>query len=293
MAHKSGFVNIIGHPNVGKSTLMNMLMGEKLSIITPKAQTTRHRILGIVNGDDYQIVYSDTPGIVRPHYKLHESMMKFVHTALQDADVFIYMTEAGENSFDEEVIHKIKESGKPLVFLVNKVDTISPEEVEIKIKYWQDKFPEAKVLPISAKLNYNTDKITEEVLRLLPENEPYFPKDDELSDRPLRFFISEMIREKIFMLYQQEIPYSAEVVVDAYKEKPDIVVISAPIFVERDTQKAIILGHKGASIKKLGTLARKDIEAFIEKKVFLELSLKVSSDWREDANQLKRFGYEF
>jgi len=293
MAHKSGFVNIIGHPNVGKSTLMNMLMGEKLSIITPKAQTTRHRILGIVNGDDYQIVYSDTPGIVRPHYKLHESMMKFVHTALQDADVFIYMTEAGENSFDEEVIHKIKESGKPLVFLVNKVDTISPEEVEIKIKYWQDKFPDAKVLPISAKLNYNTDKITEEVLRLLPENEPYFPKDDELSDRPLRFFISEMIREKIFMLYQQEIPYSAEVVVDAYKEKPDIVVISATIFVERDTQKAIILGHKGASIKKLGTLARKDIEAFIEKKVFLELSLKVSSDWREDANQLKRFGYEF
>ena len=293
MDHKSGFVNIIGHPNVGKSTLMNMLMGEKLSIITPKAQTTRHRILGIVNGDDYQIVYSDTPGIVRPHYKLHESMMKFVHTALQDADVFIYMTEAGENSFDEEVIHKIKESGKPLVFLVNKVDTISPEEVEIKIKYWQDKFPEAKVLPISAKLNYNTDKITEEVLRLLPENEPYFPKDDELSDRPLRFFISEMIREKIFMLYQQEIPYSAEVVVDAYKEKPDIVVISATIFVERDTQKAIILGHKGASIKKLGTLARKDIEAFIEKKVFLELSLKVSSDWREDANQLKRFGYEF
>ncbi len=293
MAHKSGFVNIIGHPNVGKSTLMNMLMGEKLSIITPKAQTTRHRILGIVNGDDYQIVYSDTPGIVRPHYKLHESMMKFVHTALQDADVFIYMTEAGENSFDEEVIHKIKESGKPLVFLVNKVDTISPEEVEIKIKYWQDKFPDAKVLPISAKLNYNTNKITEEVLRLLPENEPYFPKDDELSDRPLRFFISEMIREKIFMLYQQEIPYSAEVVVDAYKEKPDIVVISATIFVERDTQKAIILGHKGASIKKLGTLARKDIEAFIEKKVFLELSLKVSSDWREDANQLKRFGYEF
>lgn len=293
MAHKSGFVNIIGHPNVGKSTLMNMLMGEKLSIITPKAQTTRHRILGIVNGDDYQIVYSDTPGIVRPHYKLHESMMKFVNTALQDADVFIYMTEVGENSFDEEVIRKIKESGKPLLFLVNKVDTISPEEVDVKIRYWQEKFPEAKVLPISAKLNYNTDKITEEVLRLLPENEPYFPKDDELSDRPLRFFVSEMIREKIFMLYQQEIPYSAEVVVDAYKEKPDIVVISATIFVERDTQKAIILGHKGASIKKLGTLARKDIEAFIEKKVFLELSLKVSSDWREDANQLKRFGYEF
>jgi len=293
MSHKSGFVNIIGHPNVGKSTLMNVLMGEKLSIITPKAQTTRHRILGIVNGDDYQIVYSDTPGIVKPHYKLHESMMKFVHTALQDADVFIYMTEAGENSFDDEVIGKIKESGKPLLFLINKVDTISPAEVETKIKYWQEKLTDAIVIPVSAKLNYNTSKITDEVLKLLPAHEPYFPKDDELSDRPLRFFVSEMIREKIFLLFQQEIPYSAEVVVDAYKEKPDIVVISATIFVERDTQKAILLGHKGESIKKLGTLARKDIEAFIEKKVFLELSIKVSSDWREDANQLKRFGYEF
>ena len=293
MAHKSGFVNIIGHPNVGKSTLMNVLMGEKLSIITPKAQTTRHRILGIVNGDDYQIVYSDTPGIVRPHYKLHESMMKFVHTALQDADVFVYMTEAGENNFDEEVIDKIKASGKPLLFLINKVDTISPQEVEVKLKFWQDKFPDATIIPVSARLNYNIDKITAAVLKLLPENEPYFPKDDELSDRPLRFFISEIIREKIFLQYQQEIPYSAEVVVESYKEKPDIVVISATIFVERDTQKGIILGHKGESIKKLGTLARKDIEAFIDKKVFLELSLKVSSDWREDANQLKRFGYEF
>jgi len=293
MAHKAGFVNIIGHPNVGKSTLMNILIGEKLSIITPKAQTTRHRILGIVNGDDYQIVYSDTPGIVKPHYKLHESMMKFVHTALQDADVFIYMTEAGENSFSEEVIEKIKMSGKPLLFLINKVDTIKLEEVEAKVKFWQEKFDNALVLPISAKLNYNVDRITAEVIRLLPENDPYFPKDDELSDRPLRFFISEMIREKIFLLYQQEIPYSAEVVVDSYKEKPDIVVISATIFVERETQKAIILGHKGDSVKKLGTLARKDIEAFIEKKVYLEISLKVSSDWREDANQLKRFGYEF
>lgn len=293
MIHKSGFVNIIGHPNVGKSTLMNILMGEKLSIITPKAQTTRHRILGILNGDDYQIVFSDTPGIVKPHYKLHESMMKFVHTALQDADVFIYMTEVGENSFNEEVIEKIKLSGKPLLFLINKVDTISPAEVETKLKFWQEKFADAVILPVSAKLNYNIDKILAEVLRLLPENEPYFPKDDELSDRPLRFFISEMIREKIFLLFQQEIPYSAEVVVDSYKEKPDIVVIGATIFVERDTQKAIILGHKGESVKKLGTLARKDIEAFIEKKVYLEISLKVSSDWREDANQLKRFGYEF
>lgn len=220
-------------------------------------------------------------------------MMKFVNTALQDADVFIYMTEANETSFDEEVIGKINASGKPLLFLINKVDTITPAETEAKITYWQDKLSDALVIPVSAKLNYNTDKITEEVLRLLPEHEPYFPKDDELSDRPLRFFVSEMIREKIFLLYQQEIPYSAEVVVDSYKEKPDIVVISATIFVERETQKAIMLGHKGESIKKLGTLARKDIEAFIEKKVYLELSLKVSSDWREDANQLKRFGYEF
>jgi GTP-binding protein Era len=212
---------------------------------------------------------------------------------LQDADVFIYLTEVGENSFDEEVIGKIKASGKPLLFIINKVDTISPAEVDEKLKFWKEKFTDAVILPISARLNYNTSKITEEVLRLLPVNEPYFPKDDELSDRPLRFFVSEMIREKIFMLYQQEIPYSAEVVVDSYKEKPGIVVISATIFVERETQKAIILGHKGESIKKLGTLARKDIEAFIDQKVFLELSLKVSSDWREDANQLKRFGYEF
>lgn len=293
MTHKAGFVNIIGHPNVGKSTLMNILMGEKLSIITPKAQTTRHRILGIVNGEDYQIVYSDTPGIVRPHYKLHESMMKFVHTALQDADVFIYMTEVGENTFDEEVITKIQLSGKPLLFLINKVDTISLPDVEAKIKFWQEKFTDAVVLPVSAKLNYNVDKVIAEIIRILPENEPYFPKDDELSDRPLRFFISEMIREKIFLLYKQEIPYSAEVVVDSYKEKPGIVVIGATIFVERDTQKAIILGHKGEAIKKLGSLARKDIEAFIGQKVYLELSMKVSSDWREDANQLKRFGYEF
>lgn len=293
MAHKAGFVNIIGHPNVGKSTLMNCLMGEKLSIITPKAQTTRHRILGIVNGEDYQIVYSDTPGIVKPHYKLHDSMMKFVQTALQDADVFVYLTEAGENSFDSEVIEKIKFSGKPLLFVINKVDTLKPDEVVQKVDFWQSQFPEAGVIPISAKLNYNVDKISAEVLRLLPENPPYFPKDDELSDRPLRFFISEIIREKIFLLYKQEIPYSAEVVVDSYKEKPDIVAISATVFVERETQKAIILGHKGMAIKKLGIQARMDIEAFIEQKVYLELSVKISSNWRENENQLKRFGYEF
>jgi len=293
MTHKAGFVNIIGHPNVGKSTLMNSLMGEKLSIITPKAQTTRHRILGIVNGDDYQIVYSDTPGIVKPHYKLHDSMMKFVQTALQDADVFVYLSEVGESSFDTEVIEKIRNSGKPLLFVINKVDTITPMEVEGKVNYWQEQFPSAVIIPISAKLNFNVDRISTEVLRLLPENPPYFPKDDELSDRPLRFFVSEIIREKIFLLFKQEIPYSAEVVVDSYKEKTDIVAIGATVFVERETQKAIILGHKGAAIKKLGILARKDIEAFIGHRVYLELSIKVSSDWRENENQLKRFGYEF
>ena len=293
MAHKAGFVNIIGHPNVGKSTLMNVLVGDKLSIITPKAQTTRHRILGIVNGDDYQIVYSDTPGIVKPHYKLHESMMKFVQSALQDADIFIYLIEAGESSFDEAVIEKIKHSGKPLILAINKVDTISAEEVEVKLAYWKEKLDAASIVPISAKLNYNTDKIIAEILRLLPENPPYYPKDDELSDRPLRFFVAEMIREKIFMFYKQEIPYSTEVVVESYKEKTDIVAISATIFVERETQKAILLGHKGAAIKKLGTEARKSIEAFIESRVYLELSIKVSSDWRENENQLRKFGYEF
>ncbi len=291
--HKSGFVNIIGHPNVGKSTLMNVLMGEKLSIITPKAQTTRHRILGIINGDDFQIVYSDTPGIVKPHYKLHESMMKFVHTALQDADVFIYLTEVGENNFDEEVIEKIKLSGKPLIFVINKIDMVSAEEAALKVNYWEEKLDNALVIPISAKMNANVNRIVEEVVKLLPENPPYFPKDDELSDRPLRFFISEIIREKIFMLYKQEIPYSTEVVIESYKEKKDITHIAATIFVERETQKAILLGHKGAAIKKLGMTARKDIEAFIEQHVFLELSVKVSDDWRENPNQLKRFGYEF
>jgi GTPase len=293
VSHKSGFVNIIGHPNVGKSTLMNLLTGEKLSIITPKAQTTRHRILGIVNGEDYQIVYSDTPGIVKPHYKLHESMMKFVQSALQDADIFIYLTEIGENSFDEEVVEKIRLSGKPLIFVINKVDLASPEEVQAKIAGWQEKLPDALIIPTSAKLNFNVDKVIAEVISRLPESPPYFPKDDELSDRPLRFFISEMIREKIFLQFQKEVPYSAEVVVESFKENPNITVITAMIYVERETQKAIILGHHGAAIKRLGTSARKDIEAFIGNRVYLELSVKVSDDWRQDELKLKRFGYEF
>jgi len=292
MGHKAGFVNILGHPNVGKSTLMNLLTGEKLSIITAKAQTTRHRILGIVNGTDYQIVYSDTPGILKPHYKLHKSMMKFVDSALQDADVFLYMTEVGENGFEEDVIRKIQNSGKPLILIINKVDLVKPEEAEQKILFWKNQFPGAEVIPVAAALNYNVDKVTESVLRLLPENPPYFEKDDELSDRPLRFFISEIIREKIFIQFTKEVPYSTEVVVESYKEGEKITVIAATIFVERETQKAIILGHKGAAIKKLGMAARKDIEAFIGAKVYLELSIKVSDDWRQDERQLKRFGYE-
>jgi GTP-binding protein Era len=293
LQHRSGFVNIIGNPNVGKSTLMNLLTGEKLSIITPKAQTTRHRILGIVNGEDYQIVYSDTPGIVKPHYRLHESMMKFVETALQDADIFIYLTEVGENQFDPEVVTKIRKSKKPLIFIINKIDLVSPDEVELKLAYWREKMPDAVIIPVSARLNHNLDKVTEEVLRNLPESPPYFPKDDELSDRPLRFFIAEIIREKIFLQYKKEIPYSAEVVVESFKEDEKITVISATVFVERETQKAIILGHQGSAIKRLGMAARKDIEAFIGAKVYLDLSIKVSDDWRQDEKKLRRFGYEF
>ena len=292
MSHKAGFVNILGHPNVGKSTLMNLLIGEKLSIITAKAQTTRHRILGIVNGPDFQIIYSDTPGILKPHYKLHKSMMKFVDSALQDADVFLYMTEVGENNFEEDVIRKIQKSGKPLVLIINKTDLVTPEEAAQKVAFWKNQFPAAEVIPVAAMLNYNVDKVKETVLKLLPDSPPYFDKDDELSDRPLRFFVSEIIREKIFIQFSQEVPYSAEVVVDSYKESEKMTVISATIFVERETQKAILLGHKGAAIKKLGMAARKDIEAFIGSKVYLELSVKVSDNWREDERQLKRFGYE-
>jgi GTP-binding protein Era len=292
LLHRSGFVNIIGHPNVGKSTMMNLLSGEKLSIITPKAQTTRHRILGIVNGEDYQIVYSDTPGIVKPHYKLHESMMKFVQSALQDADIFIYLTEVGEDNFDSEVVEKIRKSGKPLILVINKVDLVTPEEVQLKITSWQEKLPDALIIPTSARLRFNVDKVMSEVISLLPESPPYFPKDDEFSDRPLRFFISEIIREKIFLQFKKEVPYSAEVAVESFKEGPKLTVIAATIFVEKETQKAIILGHHGAAIKRLGMSARRDIEDFIGSKIYLELSVKVSDDWRKDELKLKRFGYE-
>ncbi len=291
MEHKSGFVNIIGLPNAGKSTLMNALVGEKLSIITSKAQTTRHRIMGIVNGEDFQIVYSDTPGIVKPHYKLHESMMKFVHSALEDADIFLLVTEKSDDQLQDEYIEKLNGSGKPVIIVVNKVDLQSQEEALAQVKMWELKVPGAVVIPVSALHKFNIDKVFDTLIEKLPLSPPYYPKD-ELTDRSMRFFVSEIIREKILLFFQQEIPYSVEVTVDEYKEKENITHITSTIFVSRESQKAIILGHQGRSIKGLGMSARKDIEEFIQGKVYLELRVKVSKDWRDDSQQLKRFGYD-
>ena len=291
MEHKSGFVNILGLPNAGKSTLMNALVGEKLSIITSKAQTTRHRIMGIVNGEDFQIVYSDTPGIVKPHYKLHESMMKFVYSALEDADIFLLVTEKSNEELQDDFIAKLNESGKPVIIAVNKVDLQTQEEAMEYVKYWKKKMPGAEVIPVSALHRFNLDRVFDSLLEKLPASPPYYPKD-ELTDKSMRFFVSEIIREKILLYYKQEIPYSAEVTVDEYKEKENITYIEATIYVSRDTQKAIIIGHQGKSIKGLGMAARKDIEEFIEGKVYLDLRVKVSKDWRDDSQQLKRFGYD-
>ena len=291
MEHKAGFVNIIGNPNVGKSTLMNALVGEKLSIITSKSQTTRHRIMGIVNSDDFQIVYSDTPGIVNPHYKLHESMMTFVYTALKDADVFLLVTEIGEQFKNQEIIEKIKASGIPAILIINKIDLSDQPTIEAKMKHWQEHLPNAEVIPVSALHNFNIEKVLDTILSHLPDGPAYFPKD-EMTDKTRRFFASEIRREKIFENYKKEVPYSSEVVVEEYKEKDGIDVINATIFVERDSQKGIILGHKGSMIKKVGTEARIDIEEFIQKKVFLDLHVKVNKDWRNNELSLKRFGYE-
>ncbi len=291
MAHKAGFVNILGHPNVGKSTLMNLLIGEKLSIITPKAQTTRHRILGIVNTNDYQIVYSDTPGILKPHYKLHESMMHFVDGALQDADVFLYLVEAGEMNLEETVIEKIKASGKHLILVINKIDLIDQTELEQKVAYWAEKLPHVPIIPVSALHKANVEQVVVNIVAHLPEHEAFYDKE-ELTDRSVRFFVSEIIREKIFLYYQKEVPYASEVVVEAYQESADIHRISATIYVERESQKAILLGHQGKAIKKVGIEARKEIEKMVGCKVYLELTVKVSEDWRGNDVQLKRFGYE-
>ena len=291
MSHKSGFVNILGNPNAGKSTLMNAAIGEKLSIITAKAQTTRHRIMGIANGDDYQIVYSDTPGIVNPHYKLHESMMGFVHSALKDADVFLLVTDIGEDFKNQDILDKVRESCIPTIIVINKIDLSDQQSVEQKIKFWKEKFESAEIIPVSALLKFNIEKVIDSILEKLPDSPPYFPKD-ELSDKTMRFFASEIIREKIFENYQKEIPYACEVVVESYKEEVHIDKISATIFVERESQKGIVIGHKGSALKKVGTESRIDIEDFVQKKVFLELHVKVNKDWRNNDTFLKRFGYE-
>ena len=291
MAHKSGFVNIIGNPNVGKSTLMNALVGEKLSIITPKAQTTRHRILGIVNHDDYQIVLSDTPGILKPAYELQSSMMDFVKSALDDADILIYMVEVGEKELKNEgFFNKIINSSIPVILLLNKIDTSTQEEVEEKVEYWKAKVPNALVFVISALERFNVDSLFEKIIELLPEGPAYYPKD-QLTDKPERFFVNEKIREKILIHYKKEIPYSVEVETEEFTEEAQIVRIRAVIMVERDTQKGILIGHKGSAIKRVGAEARKDLEKFFEKKVYIELYVKVNKNWRSDNTQLKRFGY--
>ncbi|CAI8254398.1 MAG: GTPase Era [Polaribacter sp. SA4-10] len=291
MVHKSGFVNIIGNPNVGKSTLMNALVGEKLSIITSKAQTTRHRILGIVNHDDYQIVLSDTPGIIKPAYELQSSMMDFVKSALDDADILIYMVEVGEKELKNEgFFNKIINSTIPVILLLNKIDTSTQEEVEEKVEYWKAKVPNALVFVISALERFNVDSLFEKIIELLPEAPAYYPKD-QLTDKPERFFVNEKIREKILIHYKKEIPYSVEVETEEFTEEEHIVRIRSVIMVERETQKGIIIGHKGSAIKRVGAEARKDLEKFFEKKVYIELYVKVNKNWRSDNTQLKRFGY--
>lgn len=292
MMHKAGFVNIIGNPNVGKSTLMNALVGEKLSIITPKAQTTRHRILGIVNHEEYQIVFSDTPGIIKPAYELQASMMDFVKSALDDADILIYMVEVGETAQKNEAFfNKIINSKIPVILLLNKIDKSTQEEVAEKIAYWREKVPNSFVYIISALERFNVDMVFYKIIELLPEGPPYYPKD-QLTDKPERFFVNEKIREKILMHYKKEIPYSVEVETESFIEEETIVRIRSVIMVERETQKGIIIGHKGTAIKRVGAEARKDLERFFLKKVFIELYVKVNKDWRSDKNQLKRFGYD-
>ncbi|MCF6347815.1 MAG: GTPase Era [Flavobacteriaceae bacterium] len=290
--HKAGFVNIIGNPNVGKSTLMNAFVGERLSIITSKAQTTRHRILGIVNGDDFQILFSDTPGIIKPAYELQSSMMDFVKSAFEDADILIYMVEIGEKELKDEIFfNKITNSKIPVLLLINKIDKSSQEEVEEKIVYWQEKVPNAIIYAISALENFNVTTVFEKIIELLPKSPAFYPKD-QLTDKPERFFVNEAIREKILMHYKKEIPYSVEIETEEFNEEEKIIKIRSIIMVERDSQKGIIIGHKGSALRRVGTEARKDLEKFFGKKIFLELYVKVNKDWRNNKNQLRRFGYK-
>lgn len=291
MSHKSGFVNILGNPNVGKSTLMNALVGQKLSIITSKSQTTRHRILGIVNGDDFQIVYSDTPGIIKPNYKLQEAMMKSVNTAITDADLIMYVTDVKEKAEkNKETLDRIINSGIPVILIINKIDLSSPEKLDSLFDKWTAIMPSATIIPVSATEKFNIENLLNTVIGKLPEGPAYFPKD-QLTDRYERFFAAEIIREKILNNYRKEVPYSVEIEIESYEEQENIVNIRALIHVTRESQKGIIIGHQGKMLKKTGTEARKDIEEFIGRKVFLEMYVKVTKDWRDRPGALRKFGY--
>ncbi|HPW90083.1 MAG TPA: GTPase Era [Paludibacteraceae bacterium] len=292
--HRAGFVNIVGNPNVGKSTLMNALVGERISIITSKAQTTRHRILGIVNGDDFQIVYSDTPGVLKPNYKLQESMLGFSNSALTDADILLYVTDVldspDKNAFFLEKVQRMQDTTK-IILIVNKIDLIDQEKLEALVDFWHKELPKAEIFPISALEKFNIETLFNHIKDLLPESPPFFDKD-ALTDKSERFFVTEIIREKILMNYDKEIPYSVEVAVEEFKEEGNLLRISAVIFCERDSQKGILIGKQGAALRTVGTQARKDIEAFFDKKVFLQLFVKVEKDWRNRERKLRNFGYQ-
>lgn len=290
--HKSGFVNIVGNPNVGKSTLMNRLVGERISIITSKAQTTRHRIMGIVNTDTMQIVYSDTPGVLHPNYKLQKSMLNFSESALGDADVLLYVTDVVEKTDKNEAfLHRVQKAECPVLLLINKIDLTNQQELETLVSLWHELLPKAEIYPISAQAGFNIDVVRKRIEELIPASPPYFEKD-ALTDRPARFFVTEIIREKILLYYQKEIPYSVEVVVEQFLEEENNIHIKSLIIVERESQKGIIIGHRGQALKKVGTMARKDLEKFFDKKVFLEMFVKVESDWRNRDNMLRTFGYQ-
>ena len=292
MSHKAGFVNIVGNPNVGKSTLTNALVGERLSIITNKAQTTRHRIIGIVNEPEYQIVFSDTPGVLKPNYKLQESMLRFSKSALTDADVMLYMTDVVETiDKNSEFLNAIKEMDTPVLLVLNKIDLITQEKLDVLYDMWRETLPKAQIFPLSALHSFNVSNLLSRILELLPEAPPYFDKD-QLTDRPERFFISEIVREKILLYYQKEVPYSVEVEVEEFKEYEEQVDIRCVIHVARESQKGIIIGHKGEALKKVGTEARHDMEVFLNKKVFLQTFVKVSKDWRDKTSLLSKFGYD-
>lgn len=293
--HRSGFVNIVGNPNVGKSTLMNALVGERLSIITSKAQTTRHRIMGIVNGDDFQIVYSDTPGVLRPNYRLQEQMLEFSRSALVDADVLLYVTDVQDtpdkNADFLDKVKRMSAAGTKVFLIINKIDLTTQDTLDNLVEFWHRELPDATVFPISAKEQFGVEQLFAAIKAALPECPPFFDKD-QLTDKPARFFVDEIIREKILLCYDKEIPYSVEVEVESFLEEEEIIRISAIIYVERESQKGIIIGHKGTALKKVGTLARKDIEAFFQKQVFLQLFVKVDKDWRSSQSRLRHYGYD-